>query len=102
MKRISSQESFVQEYTALLEAVNKSIANLAQYQLLEEKRRDTRITERLNRLKLHRKKLEELLAVYSRAPHDEWLHARAKIKRVFQATRTELVTPASDASMQSR
>ncbi|MDX1477444.1 MAG: hypothetical protein R3301_07030 [Saprospiraceae bacterium] len=94
MKRITSQESFVQEYTALLDAINKSIANLAQYQMIEDGQRDTLVTEKINRLKLHRKKLEDLLAYYSRAPHHEWMYTKDKIKRVFTAARAELIKPA--------
>ena len=84
-RKIETKEDFVQEYQSLLGDINANIDNLAQYQKTSMESPTTELAEKLNRLKLHRKKLEDMLALYADVNESEWVTARPAAQEIFQA-----------------
>lgn len=93
MKKITSYASFRQEYRALLNKINEAIANLAQYQKVEGGRPDVSLTEQLNRLKLHRRKLEQMLNRYASHKPIHWFMMRDKVRKIYRAARAAYRMP---------
>jgi hypothetical protein len=89
MKKIESQESFVLEYNALLDKINQSISDLAQYQRSTTSGPTVALTEKLNRLKLHRNKLEHTMQELEPVNAEEWNNQRQNAQQVYDEAQTE-------------
>ena len=89
MKKIESQESFVLEYNALLGKINQSISDLAQYQRSTISGPTVPLTEKLNRLKLHRKKLEHTLQELEGASTEDWNNQRQTAQQLYEEAQIE-------------
>ena len=93
MNIIDSQEHFVQEYQTLLIKINQNITDLAQYQKVEMDKPSKGLTEKLNRLKLHRTKLRNFLLTYGEASEEAWIAARKEARNIFQKALEEYLLP---------
>ncbi len=89
MKKIESQESFVLEYNALIDKINQSISDLAQYQRSTIGSPTIPLTEKLNRLKIHGKKLEHMLQELEHADDDEWNSQRQRAQQLYEEAQIE-------------
>ncbi len=89
MKKIESQESFVLEYNALLDKINQSISDLAQYQRSTISSPSVPLTEKLNRLKLHGKKLEHTLQELENADAEAWKNERHRAQQLYEEAQIE-------------
>lgn len=93
MKEIDSKEHFLQEFETLLDKINQNITDLAQFQQVEMERPTIAVIEKLNRLKLHRSKLNNFLLSYSGAAEAEWIGARKEAQAIFKAAQEEYLLP---------
>lgn len=87
MRAIESKQEFLQEYTSLLNDIEENIMNLAQF--TSENEKDPDVVEEINRLKLHRKKLQDTLEDFQDASEVEWHKIRPKIRETFQKAEQE-------------
>lgn len=96
MIKIDSQESLIFEYQALINQINKSIAELAQYQQTEREEPAVTLTEKLNRLKYHRKKLENGLKQAHHWTMADWLKVRKQVRETFEKAHNEWMSASED------
>ena len=89
IKKIDSQEHFVQEFETLVGKIDQNIANRGQYQRVENGNASNSLTEKLNRLKLHRTMLRNFLLTYKNTSEEEWIGAREKTQDVFKNAQEE-------------
>lgn len=85
MRKLTSNENFVREATSLLEDLNLSIANLARYERIVMDGPSEPLVDRINTLKMHRKKLEEMLDQYADLPESEWRIVQTRVQQTFDA-----------------
>lgn len=94
MKKITSYESFKQEYHVLLDRINDAISSLAQYQKINGGKPEIELAEKLNRLKLHRRKLEQMLEQHQDHKPVQWLVTRTSVRQIYRAALEEYRAPA--------
>jgi hypothetical protein len=93
MKEIDSKEHFLQEFETLFEKINQNIIDLAQFQQVEMDKPSIAVIEKLNRLKLHRTKLNNFLLHHYHASEAEWIGVREEAKILFKAAQDEYLLP---------
>ncbi len=82
---IDSLDQFQEEFTSLLENFDADIANLAQYERTEMHGPSVQLVERLNKLKLHRKKVKDMLALAEAGlTENAWVLLRPQAQEVFE------------------
>lgn len=93
MKEIDSKEHFLQEFETLFEKINQNITDLAQFQQVEMEKPTITVIEKLNRLKLHRTKLNNFLLNHNQADEAEWIGVRKEAQAIFKAAQEEYLLP---------
>lgn len=86
-RTIDSKDSFVAEYRSLITDFNNSIGNLQQYQKNSRREPSKELIESLNRLKLHRKKLIDMLTLYTDVEQGKWVKVRPAAQDIFRSAR---------------
>jgi hypothetical protein len=84
-RTLESKEDFTAEYRSLILDLEDSIGNLEHYFKTQMEEPTVELTEDLNRLKLHRKKLLNMLTLYKNPSHAEWMKIRPEARSVFDA-----------------
>lgn len=87
MKKIDSQQHFVQEFETLLKKIEENIADLSQYQRIEMDDPSVALAEKLNRLKLARSQVRKYLITYGNASEATWIGVRNEAQEVFKNAR---------------
>ncbi|MCB0520856.1 MAG: hypothetical protein H6577_21260 [Lewinellaceae bacterium] len=82
--KIDSLEHFKQEFAALLSRFDQEIANSAQYERVEMDGPSNDLINDLNRLKLHRSKLKDMLLSFENATAEEWVSIRPMARKVYE------------------
>lgn len=92
MRAIESKQEFIQEYTSLLNDIEENIQHLSHYANIDDHKNAPELVEEINRLKLHRKKLQDALENFEETSEVEWLKVRPQIRHTFQKAEQEWQT----------
>ncbi len=86
---IETMNDFRQEFIELLENIEKNITDLARYERIEMGAPSLELVEKLNTLKIHRKKLKDMLQLFEGADESKWDLLRPEARRTFEAASEE-------------
>lgn len=94
--KIDTIDDFHQEFPALLKNIDANIHNLAQYERTEMEKPSVALVEKLNVLKIHSKKLRDMIGLYGEITEEEWETIRPEAQRIFQAAQDQYLKTNED------
>ena len=88
---LDRKKAFQQETDSLLRSIEKSIEELSTFSRTYHKEKDQDLIDKMNRLKLHRRRLEECLDQIQSADQSAWLKIRGEAQTTFQKAKQEFL-----------
>jgi transposase-like protein len=88
---LDRKKAFQQETDSLLRSIEKSIEELSTFSRIYHKGKDQNLIDKMNRLKYHRRKLEECLEQIQSADQPAWLKIRDSAQATFQQAKQEFL-----------
>ena len=83
--KIDSLDHFKQEFLALYAQLDEDIASVAQYERIKMDGPNEAFISNLNKLKIHRAKLKEMLQAFDNATEEEWVNMQPMACEVYEA-----------------
>jgi archaellum component FlaC len=90
MKYQKSKEEFVQECNSLLKRIEDNIDNLSQFVKSKKEDASKEITEELNELKLHRKKIQDAISEASADASRSWDSFKKEMINTFKEAENKI------------
>lgn len=82
--KIDSLEHFKQEFLALYSQLDEDIAGAAQYERVQMNGPNNDLINNLNKLKIHRAKLKDMLMSFENASEEEWANIQPMAAEVYE------------------
>ena len=96
---IDTFNDFRQEFSSLHEIIVNNIASLARYERSEMNGQSVKLVEKLNTLKIHSKKLKDMLLLYNNMDEEKWPVIRPEVRKIFEAARQEYLKACEELSL---